>query len=111
MVTVSVPFDTDGGAPGAMNISTVASQVPTSFLSIACSGPGVGMGGIWARAGTSEGDEDTDTTTARTFFMALPPGLSRESSTGTETADPSAPDATRALGCGRPPANPRGSGC
>ncbi len=71
MVTVSVPFDTDGGVPGAMNISTVASQVPTSFLSISCSGPGVGMGGIWARAGDeARATSENDTTAARAFFMA-----------------------------------------
>src|SRR5207245_9383945 len=43
---VSTPLDTAGGAPGTMKDSTVASQVPASSLKIACSGPGLGSGGI-----------------------------------------------------------------
>src|SRR5882724_5988588 len=43
---VSVPLDTAGGAPGTMKDSTFASQVPATSLNIACSGPGLGSGGI-----------------------------------------------------------------
>src|SRR5215468_7060937 len=39
----STPFDGAAGAPGTI-ISTVASQVPTSSLRTACSGPGVSIG-------------------------------------------------------------------
>src|SRR5438552_1093684 len=41
---VSTPLEVMGGAPGAMNISTTASQVPSSCLKTMCSGPGFGMG-------------------------------------------------------------------
>ena len=97
MVTVSVPFDTAGGAPGAMNISTVASQVPTSFLSISCSGPGVGMGGPWARAGTERQRTDTDTT-ARDFFMAFLRGFPG-SLTGTRPETPRVRPGGHPRGC------------
>src|SRR5258707_8598624 len=43
---VSTPLDTAGGAPGTMKDSTFASQVPATSLNIACSGPGLGSGGI-----------------------------------------------------------------
>jgi hypothetical protein len=45
-VLVSVPFEVMGGAPGATKISITASQVPSSSLKRACSGPGLGIGGI-----------------------------------------------------------------
>src|ERR1700704_550311 len=43
---VSTPLDTAGGAPGTMKDSPFASQVPAPSLKSACSGPGLGSGGI-----------------------------------------------------------------
>src|SRR5262245_58715870 len=43
-VLVSTPLETFGLPPGSIVVSTVASQTPTSFLRISCSGPGLGMG-------------------------------------------------------------------
>jgi hypothetical protein len=44
IVLVSVPLLVIGGAPGAMDISTVAFQVPASISKSLCSGPGFGIG-------------------------------------------------------------------
>src|SRR5262245_9671133 len=44
-VDVSTPLDVIGGVPGGPIISTVASQIPTSFLSSSCSAPGLGRDG------------------------------------------------------------------
>src|SRR5207237_760923 len=52
---VSTPLETDGGAPGAMKDSTFASQVPAASLKIACSGPGLGSGGIPCGAAAAPG--------------------------------------------------------
>src|SRR5688500_17684482 len=49
---VSEPLEVMGGAPGAMNISTTASQVPSSSLKSMCSGPGLGAGGASCCAAT-----------------------------------------------------------
>src|SRR3990170_5086343 len=54
IVLVSVPLLVIGGAPGAMNISTVASQVPASISSTLCSGPGFGIGMSCATAGLAK---------------------------------------------------------
>jgi hypothetical protein len=60
---VSVPLEVMGGAPGAMNISTVASQVPSSCFRIACSGPGFGPDGMPSCAATRPARSATPTTT------------------------------------------------
>src|SRR5262249_15610791 len=52
---VSTPVDTEGGAPGALNDSTFASQVPAPSLRTACSGRGLGSGGIPCGAPPEEG--------------------------------------------------------
>src|SRR5687767_2773585 len=46
MELTSTPFDGGDGGPPGIIISMEASQVPTSSLRTACSGPGVGVGGI-----------------------------------------------------------------
>src|SRR5713226_7815089 len=65
---VSVPLETAGGAPGTMKDSTFASQVPATSLNIACSGPGLGSGGICGEAGLS--CAVARVTTARTTVQA-----------------------------------------
>src|SRR5262245_58779831 len=50
MRLVSVPVDVTGGAPGAIHDSTLASQTPSDILRMACSGPGLGRGGMPAGA-------------------------------------------------------------
>src|SRR5579864_1308184 len=48
---VSTPFEDIVCPPGSMLVSTVASQTPTSFFKISCSGPGCGIWNAGASAG------------------------------------------------------------
>ena len=76
---VSTPLDTDGGAPGTMKDSTFASHVPATSLKIACSGPGLGMGGMpcaAARAGQAQ-DDGTDDDRALPASSLRPPCVDR----------------------------------
>src|SRR5262245_30179916 len=54
IVIVLTPLEIAGGVLGAVKNSTVASQVPTSFLSTSCSGPGAGACWAIARTGAAK---------------------------------------------------------
>jgi hypothetical protein len=60
-----------GGAPGAMNISTVASHVPSSCFSTACSGPGFGAGGMLSCAVTNPARSTAPRAAARAVFFTV----------------------------------------
>src|SRR6185369_8913962 len=79
MTLVSTPLEVMGGAPGAMNISTVASQAPSSCLRMACSGPGLGMGGMpsWAARGPARITAATAAASAVLIRFIAPPSSER----------------------------------
>src|SRR5437879_825625 len=74
---VSTAFEVMGGAPGAIQDSTVASQVPASCLKSSCSGPGLGIGGsavAWARtAGAAANAANSVRNSSRLDLIGRPP--------------------------------------
>src|SRR5206468_9922004 len=62
---VSTAFEVMGGAPGAIQDSTVSSQVPASCLKSSCSGPGLGIGGSAGACARTAGATATVATRVR----------------------------------------------
>src|SRR2546428_1726297 len=62
---VSTALEVMGGAPGAIQASTVASQVPASCLKSSCSGPGLGIGGSAGACARTAGAAATVATRVR----------------------------------------------